>query len=156
MSTPKVSFFALALIAGLSYATVQANASLKEKEEAIPKNCQLLREVTTGQTHIRKRIESILIGNNFNVDFAVPTGTRFVSFKATMLPENDATYNVEINLKYSDMSSSSAFRDSVAMKRGGTYSLPFVSPTDRQPFQINFNISGANNNAYTVFIMACK
>jgi len=44
----------------------------------------------------------------------------------------------------------------VPMKRGETYSLPFQSPTGRQPYQINFNINGMNNNAYTIAVMACK
>jgi hypothetical protein len=73
-----------------------------------------------------------------------------------MLPENDAVYDVAVNLKYSDMSVSTVFKKDVSMKRGEAYSLPFQSATGRQPYQVNFNIGGANNNAYTISIMACK
>jgi len=112
-------------------------------------------EVATNQTHIRKQIDAIG-KNNFNTDFAVPSGVKFASFKGVMVPENDGKYGVTINLKYSDNSVNSAFQKNVEMKRGETYSLPFQSPTGRQPYQINFNINGMNNNAYTIAVMACK
>jgi hypothetical protein len=103
-----------------------------------------------------KKKNRIDLGNNFNADFAVPTGIKFTSYKAVMLPENDANYDVAINLKFADMSTSTVFSKKVPMTRGQSYSLPFQSATGRQPYQVNFNISGANNNAYTISIMACK
>ncbi|BFM39509.1 hypothetical protein OLK001_14350 [Synechocystis sp. LKSZ1] len=120
----------------------------------LPKNCQYLKEVATNQTHIRKSIDSI-VGNNFDTDFAVPTGERFTSYKASMLPENVGTYGVTINLKYPDNSVSTAFRKNVEMTRK-LYSLDFKPPTKAQPYQINLNINGSNKNAYTIAVIACK
>ncbi|WP_245927613.1 hypothetical protein [Aphanothece hegewaldii] len=130
-------------------------AQTNQQSEQIPKNCQELKEITTNQTHIRKKIDSVG-RKNYNADFAVPAGEKFTSFKAVMLPENDATYGVTINLKYGDQSVSTALQKNVQMKRGETYTLPFQSSTEKQPYQVNFNISGANNNAYTISLMACK
>jgi hypothetical protein len=148
-----LSILSVGLFLGINSMTVLANA--KEKVGKLPKNCQYLKEVSTNQTHIRKTINSI-IGNNFDTDFAVPTGVKFASFKGMMLPENDGTYGVTINLKYPDNSVSTAFRKDVAMKNRENYSLAFQSPTTRQPYQINLNINGNNNNTYTIAVIACR
>lgn len=154
MLTKTLSLLSAGLILGLTSMVVVA--STKDQATELPKNCQYLKEVATNQTHIRKQIDSMIGGKNFNTDFAVPSGVKFISFKGVMVPENDGKYGVTINLKYPDNSSNSAFRKDVEMKRGETYSLPFQSPTGRQPYQINFNINGANNNTYTIAAIACK
>jgi hypothetical protein len=149
------SILSAGLFLGITSMTVLANANKQAGAGKLPKNCQYLKEVATNQTHIRKKIDA-MIGKNFDTDFAVPAGVKFASFKGIVLPENEGTYGVTINLKYADNSISSALRKDVSMKSGETYSLPFQSPTGRQPYQINFNINGANNNAYTIAVMACK
>jgi hypothetical protein len=154
MLTKTLSLLSAGLILGLTSMAVVAGT--KEQTTELPKNCQYLKEVATNQTHIRKQIDSMIGGKNFNTDFAVPAGVKFTSFRAAMIPENDGKYGVTINLKYPDNSVNSAFQKDVEMKRGQTYSLPFQSPTGRQPYQINLNINGANNNAYTIAVIACK
>jgi hypothetical protein len=153
MLTRTFSILSAGLLLGLTSTAVFAG--MNDRATDLPKNCQYLKEVATNQTHINKKIDSI-IGKNFNTDFAVPAGMKFASFKGVMLPENDGTYGVTVNLKYPDNSTNSAFQKNVEMKRGQTYSLPFQSPTGRQPYQINLNINGANNNVYTIAVMACK
>jgi hypothetical protein len=130
-------------------------ASTNKQPGKLPKGCQYLNEVSTNQTKTRKSIKAI-IGTNFDTDFAVPPGVKFTSFKGMMLPENNGTYGVTINLKYADNSVSTAYRKDVLMKSGQTYSLAFQSPTERQPYQINLNINGDNNNVYTISVMACR
>lgn len=153
MLTKTFSLLCVGLILGLT--SIGVVAATKDQATELPKNCQYLKEVATNQTHIRKQIDAIG-KNNFNTDFAVPSGVKFASFKGVMVPENDGKYGVTINLKYPDNSVNSAFQKNVEMKRGETYSLPFQSPTGRQPYQINFNINGMNNNAYMIAVMACK
>ncbi len=153
MLTRTFGILSAALFLGITSMAVLA--STNDRAEKLPKNCQYLKEVATNQTHIRKTIDAI-IGKNFDTDFAVPAGVKFTSFKGIMLPENDGTYGVTINLKYTDNSVSSAFRKNVPMQREKTYSLPFQSPTGNQPYQINLNINGDNNNTYTIAVMACK
>jgi hypothetical protein len=153
MLTRTFSILSAGAILVLSSMAVLADTNNRATE--LPRNCQYLKEVATNQTRIRKTIDA-LIGKNFNTDFAVPAAMKFASFKAIMTPENDGTYGVTVNLKYPDNSVNSAFQKNVEMKRGKTYSLPFQSPTGRQPYQINLNINGANNNVYTIAVMACK
>jgi hypothetical protein len=153
MLTRTCSILSAGVLLGLTAMGVLADTN--NPTTKLPKNCQYLKEVATSQTHIRKKIDAI-IGKNFNTDFAVPAGVKFTSFKGVMIPENDGKYGVTVNLKYPDNSVNSAFQKNVEMKKGETYSLPFQSPTGRQPYQINLNINGANNNAYTIAVMACK
>ena len=153
MLTRTLNILSVGLLLGVTSMTTLAAPN--QQAVKLPKNCQYLKEVATNQTHIRKNISSI-IGKNFNTDFAVPPGVKFTSFKGVMFPENDGTYGVTINLKYADNSVSTAFRKDVAMKHGENYSLAFRSATKRQPYQINLNINGSNNNAYTIAVMACR
>ncbi len=146
----------LGLLLGVTaMTTIPFSANAQAKIEKLPKNCRYLKEVATNQTHIRKSINSI-IGNNFDTDFAVPTGIRFKSYRATMVPENDGTYGITVNLKYSDNSVSTALRRDIALRNRNPYTLTFKSPTARQPYQINLNINGNNRNTYTISVAACQ
>jgi hypothetical protein len=120
----------------------------------LPRNCEYLREVTTGQRAIRKVIATN--NSNANTDFAVPTGVSFTSYNAKMIPENNARYQVDVNLKYNDGSSSTVVSRTIEAKRFFLYNQPFQTPTNRQPFQVNTRVTGERNTAYQVFVAACR
>lgn len=117
-------------------------------------SCIVLREITTGQRIVRKRIA--LNNTNANTDFAVPTGRRFTSYVAEVIPENDSSYNVEVNLKYNDETSARVISRPIDARRFFRYDQAFRSPTGRQPFQINTRITGSRNTAYQVRVLACE
>lgn len=138
-----------ALLTAVSHAqTPQAPPPLP----ALQKNCVFLKEVSTGQIEIRKVVR---VGNE-NTDFAVPTGVRFKSYVAQFLPENNANYQANLFFKYNDGSNARVFSKTIAGKRFQREVGAFRSPTGRQPFQINFNVSSNRNNAYQVAVMACR
>lgn len=144
---------------GLADHQVLANAepTVLAQRPADLESCQYLREVTTGETSIRKQIQvRLLTGNNWNTDFVVPSTERFQYYVALMTPENDATYDVTINLRYPNNSTSTALNRNMPMIRDTTYTMLFQSPTNDQPFQINFRIGGPNNNAYVISALACR
>ena len=116
------------------------------------KNCVFLKEVTSGQAQVRK----IATKGNQNTDFAVPTGVRFTSYVAQLLPENDASYGIEMYFKYNDGSSAKVYNKTISAQRFNRITGSFRSPTARQPYQINFSVSTSPNNAYQVAVMACK
>lgn len=120
---------------------------------AAPKGCVYLREITTGRIAIRKVVASN--NSNANTDFAVPTGTRFVSYVGKLIPENNARYQAEINLKYNDNSKSQVVNRQIQAKRFYLYQQPFRTPTARQPFQINARVTGDRNTAYQMAVLAC-
>ena len=117
-----------------------------------PENCVYLKEVSTGEMEIRNRLG---LGNR-NTDFAVPSGSNFTYYIPQLLAENNAEYRIRIFFKFSDGSSASVFQNTLAMQRFERVSDRFQSPSERQPFQINFNISTARNNAYRVSVLGCE
>ncbi len=118
--------------------------------------CVALKEVTTGQAVINKQIKVALFGNNnFNTDFAVPAGTNFQFFRVKFVPENDATYTVKVNFKYSNTSSATVFNQTGFVEREKIYERNFISPTSDIPYQVNTDIGGDNNTAYRVSVTGC-
>jgi hypothetical protein len=126
--------------------------------------CVPLRAVEgNGETTVRKRISSpgVVPGvnNNWNTDFAVPTGRRFTSYIATITPENAAAYNVGVNLKYNNNTSREVYRqDRIELSRNVPYQIRANTPpgTTRQPYQVNLNVSGTFGNTYQARVFACQ
>ncbi|MGV0028602.1 hypothetical protein [Phormidesmis priestleyi] len=118
-----------------------------------PANCVYLKEVTTRRPIIRKSITTN--NSNANTDFAVPTGTSYSSYIGRFVPENNSRFQVDVNLKYNDGSSSTAVSRTINARRFYLYNQPFRTSTNRQPFQINTRVAGSRNTAYQVAVLAC-
>ncbi|MER3435521.1 MAG: hypothetical protein C4288_19500 [Leptolyngbya sp. ERB_1_1] len=143
----------LAIATGLSMTTAVL-VQQPTQAQGTTRRCIALREITTKQRAIRKVIA--LNNSNANTDFAVPTGRQFSSFVAQVIPENNSRYEIEVNLKYNDGSSSRAVSRTIDARRFYRYDQPFRTPTARQPFQINTRITGNRNTAYQVSVFACQ
>uniref|UniRef100_A0A832H2Q0 DUF2808 domain-containing protein n=1 Tax=Oscillatoriales cyanobacterium SpSt-402 TaxID=2282168 RepID=A0A832H2Q0_9CYAN len=148
--------FAVAIASGLSMATVLGLSPQPAQAQFPPpgRGCQYLREVTTRQTQIRKVIATN--NSNANTDFVVPTGVAFTNYLGMMIPENNSQYTAEANLKYADNSSSTVANRTIQARRFYLYQLPFRTPTNQQPFQVNARITGSRNTAYRLAIQACR
>lgn len=151
----------MALLAGLAIAATAIVPTFHQTSQAqspspdASANCVYLREVTTGRSVIRKQIATA--NTNANVDFSVPAEIRFNSYFAEFLPENNNRFRVAVNFKYPDNSVSTAIsRDLNPARRFFLYNVRLQSPTDRQPFQINTNVRGSRNTAYSVAVLACQ
>gem|GEM_PF-622832 len=152
-SRTAVTVACVSLITGASVFSQRAGAQAQTAfSPNVPKSCTALEEISTGQTVIRKEAR---MGNE-NVDFSVPAGRVFKSYRALMRPENNANYTATVNLKYNDGTSSKAFSRKISMVRMKVYKLPFRTPTANQPFQINLNVGTDRNNAYSVAVLGCK
>jgi hypothetical protein len=144
-------------ITGLYLVTAALTSTYSVQAQSFPNaapGCVYLREVTTGRTAIRKLIATN--NSNANTDFVVPTGTSFNSYIGKLIPENNAKYRAEINLKYNDNTSDQAVDRPIQARRYYLYQQPFRTPTNRQPFQINTRITGDRNNAYQLAVLACR
>ncbi|WP_084555007.1 hypothetical protein [[Phormidium ambiguum] IAM M-71] len=151
----KTHFLVCGIVATGASAALLTAVSHAQTPPPLPplqRNCVFLKEVSTGQIQIRKVVR---VGNE-NTDFAVPTGIRFTSYVAQFLPENNANYQANLFFKYNDGSNARVFSKTIAGKRFQREVGAFRSPTGRQPFQINFNVSSNRNNAYQVAVMACR
>jgi hypothetical protein len=147
----------LTLAGGLSIATAAMMLSQSSQAQtfpAAPQGCVYLKEVTTSKVAIRKVIETN--NSNANIDFVVPTGRSFNSYIGKLIPENNARYGIELNLKYNDNTTSRALDRTIQARRFYLYQQPFRTPTNKQPFQINSRITGDRNTAYRVSILACQ
>ena len=143
----------ISLITGAGVFSQMASAQAQQTfSPTIPKSCTALEEVSTGQTVIRKEAR---MGND-NVDFTVPAGRVFRSYRALMRPENNANYSATVNLKYRNGTSSKAFSRNISMVRMKVYKLPFRTPTANKHYQSNLNVGTARNNAYSVAVLACR
>lgn len=144
----------LALTTGLLMTAATVMIYQPTQAQTATRSCIPLREITTKQRAVRKLIA--LNNSNANTDFAVPTRRQFSSYVVQVIPENNARYNIEVNLKYNDESSSKVISRSIDARRFYRYDQPFQTPTVRQPFQINTRITGSRNDAYQVSVFACQ
>jgi hypothetical protein len=149
----------LVLIPGTMVTQAQTNSAPVQIAQATDEEstCIPLQEVTTGQNEIRKRIENrSILGNNWHTDFIVPSGTEFSYFVALVTPENDGPYWLDVHLRQSHGGSEKVFSERADLKAGTTVSIPFESPTGRQPAVVNTRLGGVNGNFYTIAVAACE
>lgn len=119
--------------------------------------CIPLQEVTTGQSEIRKRIENrSILGNNWHTDFIVPNDTEFSYFVALVTPENNGPYWMDVHLRLPQGGSEKVLSEQADLQAGTTVSIPFESPTGRQPAVVNARLGGVNGNFYTISVAACE
>lgn len=158
----------LAAIAGLTaglalVSTAQAAEEMAPTEPVMVSQassettCIPLQEVTTAATEIRKRIENRPFGTgNWNVDFLVPQDSNFSYFVAIVMTENTGLYWMDVHLRLPQGGSEKVFSDNADALAGTIYSIPFQSPTGRQPAVVNALVGGVNGNFYTISMMACR
>ncbi len=130
----------------------QAEPTEVPKLPAAPEDCVYLKEISTGETEIRKKVK---LGNQ-NTDFAVPSESNFTYYIPQVLGENNAEYEVKVYFKYSDGSNASVFEKTLPLKRFKRVSDRFNSPSEKEPYQVNFNVGSARNNAYRVSVLGCQ
>ncbi len=135
-------------------ATMVSQPAQAQNFPPAPQSCVYLKEVSTGRTSARKVIQTN--NSNANIDFVVPTGRSFSNYIGKLIPENNARYSIELNLKYNDNTTSRALDRTIQARRFYLYKQPFRTPTDKQPFQINSRITGDRNTAYRIAILACQ
>jgi hypothetical protein len=139
------------ILLGLSFASsVQAET------------CTALNVIGGTGTEVKKTVSplsTLVSNNNWNTDFAIPSGSTFNRYVATILPENNANYDVKLILKYSDNSTSGAYRkDNVEVKVGRPLKLVGAPRSQSDPFQVNVFVGGisAIGNTYTVSVAGCS
>ncbi|AFY74073.1 hypothetical protein Syn7502_02051 [Synechococcus sp. PCC 7502] len=124
--------------------------------------CSALKVIGANGTKVQKTvspISTLVTNNNWNTDFAVTGGRSFNRYVATIIPENNANYDVKLNLKYSDNSSTEVDkRDNVAVKVRQPLRLEGIPRSQGEPFQVNVFVGGINaiGNTYTVSVAGCN
>jgi hypothetical protein len=100
----------------------------------------------------------VRINNNWNTDFAVPGGKVFNHYVATITPEGNVTYGMEMNLKYSDRDVDNFFNKTIDIKKGQQFKILATSRPDNAPYEVNVLVGGVENATgtyYTLLVEAC-
>lgn len=123
--------------------------------------CTALRTVDGPGTQVQKKVSPPPAGvtrSNWNTDFAVPSGVRYSRYVATIVPQNQAEYQVQLNLKYADDSSSKVYDRAVSLPRGRAFTIAGAPRVDANPYQVNVVVGGirAVGNTYTVSVAGCR
>ncbi len=136
--------------------------SLGLGSSAYAQTCQSLEDVGSGETEVTKTVSTfglLFIRSNWHTDFAVPGGTDFSYFVATILPIEGDTYDIDVNLKYSDNSIDQAYTvNNAVLTEGEPLRIRAASRSGDDPFQINVRVGGtqAEGNKYTVSVVGCR
>ena len=155
MNFNRVFLNAVTMVAGVSI-PFGMHASAQAAETCIP-----FQPLGGTGYEVRKSVSSTGVTpgvrNNWDTDFVVPPGTRFVRYIATITSETPENYNIIINFRFADLTSQQVFRRDGARLVGG---VPFQiigepSSVSRQPIQINTNIRGRQGATYRVSVSGC-
>jgi hypothetical protein len=130
-------------------------------ESVKAQTCVPLKVIGGNGTKVKKTVSplsTLVTNNNWNTDFAVPGGRSFNRYVATIVPENNANYDVKLNLKYSDNTSNESDRqDNIAVKARQPLRLEGIPRSQSEPFQVNVFVGGnsATGNTYTLSVSGC-
>ncbi len=124
-------------------------------------SCIPLHVVGGKGTHVKKSVSppGLLVNrNNWNTDFAVPGGTGFRNFTATIVPSDSASYNVAVYLKYSDKTSDQLYNQkSIKLDKDHPLKVSGSPRPNTQPYQVNIEVGGTTKlgYSYTASVVGC-
>jgi hypothetical protein len=124
-------------------------------------DCIAFRPIGSNNYVVRKSVSSTGVTpgvrNNWDTDFVVPGGQRFVRYIATITSETPDNYTIISNFKFPDNTTAQVFRrDGVRLVGGVPFQIVGDPPASaRQPFQINMNVSGRQGATYRLSVSGC-
>ena len=152
--------YAFAYAAALGLTTAAMNLAMGSPAQA--QSCRSFEDVGGGGTEVTKTVSTfgvLFIRSNWHTDFAVPGGGNFQYFVATILPIEGDTYDIDVNLKYSDDTVDQAFTTrNMVLTEGEPLRIRASSRPGDNPFRINVRVGGtqAEGNTYTVSVVGCR
>lgn len=124
--------------------------------------CDALAVVGGEGTRVTKTVSLpgvLFVDSNWNTDFAIPNGTAYSYFDVAFVSESGESYDIDVNLKYSDESvdQSYSIRDR-DFTEGEAVTIRAESRRRSSPYQVNLRIGGINaeGNTYTVAVSGCR
>ncbi len=123
--------------------------------------CSALKVVGTPDFQVEKKVSppsTVVTGNNWNTDFAIPGDRGFRRYVTTVLPQNDGEYRVQVSLKYADESADKVFDRAVTLRRGNPFRIGATPRTGAKPYQVNLFVGGVPvvGDTYTASVAACR
>ncbi|AFY69260.1 hypothetical protein Pse7367_0960 [Thalassoporum mexicanum PCC 7367] len=145
-------------------------ATLTWAEGAIAETCIPLKVIGGQGTLQRKEVSVpsvpfipfvpfVSINNNWNTDFSVPGGRVFDYYIATITPEGNVTYGMEMHLKYSNRTNDKFLDHTIDLREGEQYKIVASSRPENAPYEVNVLVGGVDNalgTYYTLLVEACN
>lgn len=140
--------------------------ALLGQKPALAQTCQPLAVVKGEGTVVEKTVTlpsiPISIGrffnNNWNTDFAVPSNATYKSYVATLIPKDDGTYSIRMNLKYSDGTHDQVFNSKPNLTANQPLKMSGTPRTTEQPFQVNVFVGDMDSvgKSYQLSVSGCQ
>ncbi|WP_225902708.1 hypothetical protein [Pseudanabaena sp. PCC 6802] len=124
------------------------------------RNCRPLEVVGGAGTVVEKKITpggTLLTNDNWNTDFAVPSGTNFNLYTATITPKDNANYAIKLFLKYSNNTLDKFYDQTTPLKKGKPLVITGEPRARESPYQINVLVGGleAIGTEYLLTVSGC-
>jgi hypothetical protein len=123
--------------------------------------CTPLKVVGGQGTEVKKSVSppgTLATRNNWNTDFAVPGGTTFQKFTAIIVPQDSGKYDITVNLKYSNKTSTEVYKkNSVELTKGQPLKISGSPSSNNQPYQVAVQVGGVRKvgKTYSVSVVGC-
>ncbi len=124
--------------------------------------CQAFQAMGSSSYEVRKTVSSTGVTpgfrNNWDTDFVVPPGTRFVRYIATITSEVPENFNIIANFRYANQTARQVFRRDGVRLVGGVPFQIIGEPGSgaNQPVQINMNINSRQGTTYRLSVSGCS
>ncbi len=124
------------------------------------RTCVPLQVVGGSGTQVEKKITpggTLLTNDNWNTDFAVPSGTNFNRYVAAITPKDNANYSIKFFLKYSNNTVDKYYDQTSALKKGKLLLISGEPRARESPYQINILVGGleAIGTEYSLTVSGC-
>jgi hypothetical protein len=124
------------------------------------RTCTPLQVVGGSGTQVEKKITpggTLLTNDNWNTDFAVPSGANFNRYVAAITPKDNANYSIKLFLKYSNNTVDKFYDQTAPLKKGKLLLISGEPRARESPYQINVLVGGleAIGTEYSLTVSGC-
>jgi hypothetical protein len=124
------------------------------------RTCVPLKVVGGSGTQVEKKITpggTLLTNDNWNTDFAVPSGNNFNRYVAAITPKDTANYSIKFFLKYSNNTVDKYYDQTSQLKKGKLLLVSGEPRARESPYQINILVGGleAIGTEYSLTVSGC-
>jgi hypothetical protein len=136
------------------------------QKPALAVTCQPLGVVKGEGNQVQKTVTlpSVPIGigrlfnNNWNTDFSVPSNASYATYVATLIPEDDGTYSIRMNLKYSDGTHDKVYDNKPKLAANQPLKMSGSPRLNEQPYQINIFVGDPDSvgKSYKISVSGCR
>ncbi|MGF1570931.1 MAG: hypothetical protein ACFCVD_23125 [Nodosilinea sp.] len=116
----------------------------------------------SSQTEVNKKVSIpgfLVNSSNWNSDFVIPSDSSFNRFVVSIVSRVGTTYDIAVNLKYSDDTVDHAYQENgVTVPLGEPFTIQAAARTGQTPYQVNILVGGTNSvdNEYTASVQGCR